>query len=116
MNKVSGATGTRPWSSSMWSASSACTRPMRTTLRMPRSTSTSPGVTVARWNIDGVCSGWMRSTAPQASRRRNRSSVEVAWASAAIWSAWPPMASLKNSGAGCVVTRFTSHESRGTTH
>ena len=64
----------------------------------------------------GMWSGSMRSTEPKASRRKNRSSIEVALAKASIWSAWPPIDSLKNSGPGCVVRRFTSHESRGITH
>lgn len=71
---------------------------------------------VARWNIVGMRSGWIRISEPQASRRRNRSSVEMARAQASIWSAWPPITSVKNSAAGWVVMRFTSQESRGMSH
>ena len=48
MKSVSGATGTRPWSSCMWSSAMRCTRPRRTTSRMRCNTCTSPGETVAR--------------------------------------------------------------------
>ncbi len=41
--------------------------------------------------------------------------MSVAVANASIWSAWPPIASWKNSGPGWVVTRLISQESRGTT-
>ena len=58
----------------------------------------------------------MRSTAPQASSRANKSAVEPACAKASIWLAWLPIDSKKNSGPGCVVTRFTNHASLGITH
>ena len=58
----------------------------------------------------------MRSTAPQASSRANKSAVELACAKASIWLAWLPIDSKKNSGPGCVVTRFTNHASLGITH
>ena len=82
---------------------------------MRRNSVTSRSDTVARWNMVGVREGSMRKTVPHASKRRNRSSTEVASARAVIWRNCPPMASWKNSGPFCVVMRLTSQLSRGTT-